>query len=548
MTKNKSTKRALLSSILSVFMCVAMLIGTTFAWFTDTAKTNVNKILAGNLDVALEMKENGEWVSAEEKTLNFVTKGKNKNILWEPGCTYNLPELRIVNNANLALKYKVVITGINGDAKLNEVIDWEIGEFAQGEEQSLAPNTSNEFVISGTMKPTADNSYQDLFIDGISITVYAAQDTVEYDSNGNQYDEDAEYEKNLGIKWSGEVASLTRDENTPADVKTLSDVTDNETKTVKIDTPELLAAFAQSINAGNTYNGWTVTLEEDIDLHNINWTPIGTIDKYFAGNFDGQGHTVSNLTVNGGADAPIDVNAEGQGLFGSLNARGNMAYIQNLNIHNADIYAKNSAGAFVGSLDTYQHTYLSGQANVWNCKLTGKVTIKGGNSGGIAGSPTAHWAILTSYQNIVIDVDKGSYLTNIGVDGASDAMGGVGAVAAYSSGTWNITSNLDVIAKAGNVGGAFGIVSGAFGEVDEKTGDVYGITCTGDVIIKNVSADTTDFKSYGQVLGIWAPIYSKKYILVDTFKFTGNFEIQLTDGTVVTSNGQESNLVGGRAW
>ena len=53
MTSSKSTKRALISSTLAILMCVAMLIGTTFAWFTDTASTAVNKIQAGTLDIQL---------------------------------------------------------------------------------------------------------------------------------------------------------------------------------------------------------------------------------------------------------------------------------------------------------------------------------------------------------------------------------------------------------------------------------------------------------------------------------------------------------------
>ena len=50
----------------------------------------------------------------------------DEKVLWEPGCTYELPKLRVVNKGNLALKYTIEITGINGDAKLNEVIDWTI--------------------------------------------------------------------------------------------------------------------------------------------------------------------------------------------------------------------------------------------------------------------------------------------------------------------------------------------------------------------------------------------------------------------------------------
>ena len=53
MTKQKSTKRALLLSALSLLMCVSMLIGSTFAWFTDSVTSGNNKIVAGNLDVAL---------------------------------------------------------------------------------------------------------------------------------------------------------------------------------------------------------------------------------------------------------------------------------------------------------------------------------------------------------------------------------------------------------------------------------------------------------------------------------------------------------------
>ena len=194
MKNSKSTKRALVSSALAILMCVAMLIGTTFAWFTDTASTGVNKIQAGNLDVALEMQENGNWVSAEGKTLQFKTAdNRTTDILWEPGCRYELPALRVVNKGNLALKYKIQITGIQGDAKLNEVIDWTINDAPINlTEGHLDANAAGApFTIKGVMKTTAGNEYQGLSIDGISITVFATQDTVESDSFDNQYDANA---------------------------------------------------------------------------------------------------------------------------------------------------------------------------------------------------------------------------------------------------------------------------------------------------------------------------------------------------------------------
>lgn len=216
MTNSKSTRRALVMSLLAIFMCVTMLVGTTFAWFTDTASTAVNKIQAGTLDVALEMYEDGNWVSAEGKTLNFKKINESSGVdtttevLWEPGCTYDLPELRIVNNGNLALKYKVVITGINGNAKLNEAIEWTIGDVAMGTEQYLLAGESHEFTISGHMKESAGNEYQGLSIDGIAITVYATQYTYEYDSNGNQYDAGATHYINNSSKKNGTVYNATK--------------------------------------------------------------------------------------------------------------------------------------------------------------------------------------------------------------------------------------------------------------------------------------------------------------------------------------------------
>ena len=69
MNNKKTTKRALLSSVMAIVLCLAMLIGTTFAWFTDSASTAVNKIQAGNLKVDLEMSTDGtNWESAEGKT------------------------------------------------------------------------------------------------------------------------------------------------------------------------------------------------------------------------------------------------------------------------------------------------------------------------------------------------------------------------------------------------------------------------------------------------------------------------------------------------
>ena len=220
MRERRATKRALLTSIMALVMCVVMLVGTTFAWFTDTATANVNTIKAGNLKLSLEMAtawdESGNpiaWDDARGKTLSFLrmkdggTVEQNADILWEPGATYRLPELRVSNAGNLNLKYKVQITGIETNrtptstANLNDVIDWTITydggtPLATGsDEYVLNANETNKDVIkiSGTMKTSANNDYQGLSIDGVAVTVYATQMTGEYDSSKNNYDKDAQY-------------------------------------------------------------------------------------------------------------------------------------------------------------------------------------------------------------------------------------------------------------------------------------------------------------------------------------------------------------------
>ncbi len=221
MVNSKSTKRALLTSALAILACVAMLIGTTFAWFTDTASTSVNKIVSGKLDIELQMKDkDGKWVNAEGKTLPFLVEGKipaeGTQILWEPGCTYKLPELRVVNKGNLALKAYIQVAGIQsnaGDAvDLRDVIEWKttsvggILSFPNNDiSVEMKPNETWAFDLEAHMKETAGNEYQGLEISGVAITVVATQDTVEYDSKDNQYDVNAKYPE---AKFATDAASI----------------------------------------------------------------------------------------------------------------------------------------------------------------------------------------------------------------------------------------------------------------------------------------------------------------------------------------------------
>ena len=90
MTDVKSTKKALIASVTALMLCVVMLFGTTYAWFTDEAKSAGNIIQSGDLEIALEKRTDAGWVDAEGQTINFYRSNGDvaTDILWEPGCTY----------------------------------------------------------------------------------------------------------------------------------------------------------------------------------------------------------------------------------------------------------------------------------------------------------------------------------------------------------------------------------------------------------------------------------------------------------------------------
>ena len=322
----KTSKRALLCSVLSIALCLSMLIGTTFAWFTDTATTGVNKIQAGTLDVDLQMKgANGNWVTAVGETLNWVkaADGAGQEILWEPGATYKLPELRIVNNGNLALKYKIVISGAKDanaennkdDLILMNVLDWTYSiKGAGGEspatdlttERRLAAKASGDqeapsdiLTIQAKMRETAGNEYQGLAIEGIAITVYATQNTVEYDSINNTYDANAAYP----VADAGELKTALAAGGTVSvkeDIKT-DNIGDTAADRVIISEPTTLNLEAKIVspdNMGNNNTNFTALLVAADTT--INATENGGIDTGKNGGYGINVISGANLTINGG--------------------------------------------------------------------------------------------------------------------------------------------------------------------------------------------------------------------------------------------------------
>ena len=298
---SKNTKRALVSSALAMLVCVAMLIGTTFAWFTDTASTSVNKIQSGKLDVDIVDANN-----VHIDTLNFIKAegGKDEAILWEPGGTYNLTPFKIVNNGTLALKYKVVVSGAVGDTDLLKVIDFtyttEDGTFDINAEGHLGAGASTKLItMSGKMQETAGNDYMGKEVTGITITVVATQDTVENDSYNNTYDANATYP----VVNAAELKESLVNGGTVAvnkDIKT-DNIADNADSRVIISQPTTLNLDAKIISPDNMGNNNTnfCALIVDADT-TINATANGGIDTGVNGGYGINVRNGSNLTINGG--------------------------------------------------------------------------------------------------------------------------------------------------------------------------------------------------------------------------------------------------------
>ena len=229
MTKTNN-KKALLSSAFALVLSVAMLIGTTFAWFTDTASTAVNKIQAGTLKIDI-VDKNG--VSIKGKSMSFVNKEGSSDILWEPGATFKTTGFKIKNTGNLALKYKLALNGITGDNKLLEVIKFTVVDASEHEVNldtfsghlDATDAMSDLLYVKGHMDEAAGNDYQGKTLEGLGITVLATQYTYENDSFGNEYDKDAEYP--ISVTTGDELQAIVSNATAPVNIVLTNSITTN---------------------------------------------------------------------------------------------------------------------------------------------------------------------------------------------------------------------------------------------------------------------------------------------------------------------------------
>lgn len=394
-----------------MMLCVAMLVGSTFAWFTDSVTSGKNRIVAGNLDVELEYAKTdkdgvlGEWTKVEETTNIF-----DEAALWEPGYT-EVVYLRVKNVGSLALKYKLGINVAdkeigyteNGDKidlanfikfgvvandgldvptytdRAEAVADAEpnatlLSTAYTSEEGHLAANTdSNTMALVVYMPTTVGNEAnhgtgkaQPSITLGLNLV--ATQDTVESDSFDEKYDENSTY------PWDGEsVEAVEPDDNGNYALATAAN----------------LAWLAEEINNGISFAGKEIVLTNDIDLNGKEWTPIkeeyGTLKNTV---IDGNGHTIKNLYSTGHTAAGND--GLGCGFIGMLKSPITIKNITFDNIDVGDKHEYNVVGCILGY--TYSTTVFE-NVNVKNS------TIKGYGKAGVFVGMGADPGVSITFRN-----------------------------------------------------------------------------------------------------------------------------------------------------
>ena len=323
MTNKKSTKRALLASLLAMLLCVTMLVGTTFAWFTDSVTSSGNIIKSGTLDVELYLGDGtGKYVEITGSsdpvfgTKNGLAQNVNDDTLWEPGKT-QVAYFKIVNAGSLDFKYQVALTVSDPDgAKMYEVMqyaivpdatvsvdEWEkiadkqipqLGVEIVTTDVPLEADAEHYFALVIHMNEDAGNEYQDKDI-VFDITVLATQLASEEDSFGPDYDKDAKYP----VHYAGNAAGfeLALENAAPGDTIKLTEGVDFGTLEIDGELTDVTIEGGENANA--KFNILPTAVLENVTFTDLDVYNVTTSGAYVDGgviNVDA-GATVKNLVI-----------------------------------------------------------------------------------------------------------------------------------------------------------------------------------------------------------------------------------------------------------
>ena len=394
MKNSKTTRKALFASALSLVLTTSMMIGTTWAWFTDSATSSNNKIQSGTLNIDLKVKNSdGDYVSVKNSNDPIFNYDK-----WEPGYTY-ATNVKVDTTGNLALKYslKFASTADIASEKLAEVIDvyyapsqvnvatrqtdyttlglrklGTLKDVFEGGAQyeindTLIPgsNTEDFATIVLKMQESAGNEYQGLSISSFDMKVLATQYTYEEDSFNNQYDAGAtfpvatvaEFNNALSNASDGDTVSIIAGDYTIPSTGVPVGVTiaGSSTGTTTLDTASISGSNTGTLT-NNTFKD--IAFETTTDYANPpqngpSWTGIISHKT-----------TLNNTTFE---NCTFDAGASGRNnaIYGGT-ANGNITF-EGCTI-SADVYGVN-------------FSYVNGTLTFKNCDITGWNSFGGGQNG-----------------------------------------------------------------------------------------------------------------------------------------------------------------------
>ena len=362
MTSSRSTKRALLTSALAIMACVAMLIGSTFAWFTDTASTGVNKIQAGDLDIELAYKNSttgGEFKEANKETPVF-----DNNALWEPGHVEYVV-LRVSNAGSLALKYKLGInianevgsTNVYNDAfKLSDyirfaVLDGDRTGNSVDRDALVAAATDSKLIKEGY---TAENHLMATGTDNSQkvVTLVVWMPTT-VGNEANHKTDEAAPTIDLGISVAATQYNYESDSFGP-DYDKFADYPEVQ--------PVATLEQLQEVLTSDDINGKTIKLYDDLD----NVTNLRISNKDIALDLNGKSLKTEHLQVNG---SKIVIKDTSEDRNGKIETTDSYAVVQ---AENSDVTIE--SGKFISR---YNKDGGSGYAPVISVRNS-ELTINGG--------------------------------------------------------------------------------------------------------------------------------------------------------------------------
>ena len=404
-TNKNSVRRSLIVSATALVLTVAMLIGTTFAWFTDSVTSGKNKIVAGNLDVELEYYDttDSKWKSVTDQTTLFSAledeNGKAAN-LWEPNHT-EVAYLRVRNAGTLALNYTLNVTpidelgGINQADKPFKLSDFlvfgekkydaqtiytgtaaEAREAAQKDAGATLGLVQDKMQVTGTLEPETNGKvykYLNLIIympydvgndanaktgtDPASIdfglTLYATQAESEKDSFGSDYDASADLSPDNGGKDAtsstytpqvNQTATITRGDDNAITSVTGAELSENS------DTITITSDAKVDGTAAAVAKVPTDAIAGDADNITLSVTK-GTKDDSIQVNTDSQAYTALDVNVEGvdtNNDKLIEVKFYiGKSLKNLELYHKTVKMVENDALNDEDTYKYDSATGFV---------------------------------------------------------------------------------------------------------------------------------------------------------------------------------------------------------